>query len=264
MQPGERVVRTQQPKPGFRIPAALAAATAVGSTIWAYIEYAFRARPSLLVLALAVVLFAIAATTLLAFRAFFEFPSVQGPRPLPVSEAAPVVLGVGTRRGFVALLASAFSSLLAILLLPLRSLGPRPSQVLRATAWRNGVRLLTADGVALRVSDVPPGGFTPVVPAASPDDPNSSAVLVRLRPSGQVRAYSRICTHAGCAVCVFMPDTSLLVCPCHHSTFDVAAGGRVVSGPASRPLPELPLAVDAEGRLVASDDFEGPIGPVAG
>jgi nitrite reductase/ring-hydroxylating ferredoxin subunit len=105
-------------------------------------------------------------------------------------------------------------------------------------------------------TDLPPGGRAQVVPEAAPDDANSPAVLVRLRQSGQVRAYSRICAHAGCAVCVFLPDAALLVCPWHRSTFDAAAGGRGVSGPASQPLPELPLDVDAEGRLVATGDFD--------
>jgi ubiquinol-cytochrome c reductase iron-sulfur subunit len=88
------------------------------------------------------------------------------------------------------------------------------------------------------------------------------ATLVRLRDD--LRAYSRICTHAGCAVCVFRARESELVCPCHYSVFDAANGGAIVSGPASRPLPELPLGLDADGYLVAEGDFEGPIGPRGG
>ncbi len=72
-------------------------------------------------------------------------------------------------------------------------------------------------------------------------------------PDGIV-AYSKICTHAGCAISLyrvplFQPDEPrpALVCPCHYSTFDPADGGSVTFGPAGRPLPMLPLAVDGAG-----------------
>jgi ubiquinol-cytochrome c reductase iron-sulfur subunit len=35
----------------------------------------------------------------------------------------------------------------------------------------------------------------------------------------------------------------------------------VIFGPAKRPLPELPISVDAEGYLVAQSDFHEPVGP---
>ena len=41
-----------------------------------------------------------------------------------------------------------------------------------------------------------------------------------------------------------------LVCPCHYSTFDPADGGKVLFGPAGRPLPQLPL-VDRRRRQPA-------------
>jgi ubiquinol-cytochrome c reductase iron-sulfur subunit len=264
MQTDERILATKPPRPAYAVYAALTSTAAIGSAIWAYVEYAGRARTSWLALALAIVFFAVAATLLLAFRAAFAFHMVEGPRPAIPPAEAPLDGGTQPRRGLAALLVAGASSMLAILLLPLRSLGTQPRWALHATAWRRGVRLVTTEGVALGVADLPPGTSTPVVPDGSPDDGNSSAVLVRLRGSGELRAYSRICTHAGCAVCVFCPKDSLLVCPCHHSTFDAAAGGRVVSGPASQPLPELPLAVDADGLLVAAGDFDRPIGPLTG
>jgi len=42
---------------------------------------------------------------------------------------------------------------------------------------------------------------------------------------------------------------------------DLADNGRVVFGPAARPLPQLPLALDDEGYLVATSDFTEPVGP---
>ncbi|HEY7632232.1 MAG TPA: Rieske (2Fe-2S) protein, partial [Thermoleophilaceae bacterium] len=86
-------------------------------------------------------------------------------------------------------------------------------------------------------------------------------------PQG-ILAYSKICTHAGCALGLYRKPTfppvepgSALVCPCHYSTFDVTDGGTVLFGPAGRPLPQLPLMVDREGNLRAAGNFSGPVGP---
>ena len=85
---------------------------------------------------------------------------------------------------------------------------------------------------------------------------------------GGILAYSKICTHAGCAIALYRKPTfppvepgPALVCPCHYSTFDVANGGGVLFGPAGRPLPQLPLAIDASGGLRAAGNFSGPVGP---
>ena len=74
-------------------------------------------------------------------------------------------------------------------------------------------------------------------------------------------AYSKICTHLGCPVGLYEQQTHHLLCPCHQSTFDVTKDCAVIFGPAARPLPQLPLGVDAEGYLIATDDFQEPVGP---
>ena len=75
-----------------------------------------------------------------------------------------------------------------------------------------------------------------------------------------VLCYSKICTHVGCPISLWEQQTHHLLCPCHQSTFDLADSAKVVFGPAARPLPQLPLAVDEEGYLVAQSDFTEPIG----
>ena len=260
----QNVFETRPPRRGYAGGAVVALAVAIGATVWAYVEYVGAARVSLLALALAAVCFGVAFTILLAFRSAFAFSTVQAPRPTPTPTEAPVDFGVGARRGFVALLGTAAASLVAIVLLPLRSLGGAPRPTLHATAWRRGVRLLTVDGAPLRPQDLAPGSATPVVASTAPDDANSIAVLVRLRGSPTPRAYSRICTHSGCAVSMFRRAESQLVCPCHYSVFDAANGGEILSGPVSQALPELPLTVDADGFLVADGDFDRPIGPRCG
>ena len=73
-------------------------------------------------------------------------------------------------------------------------------------------------------------------------------------------AYSMVCTHAGCLVRERKKDH--LFCPCHASEYEVEAGAKVVGGPAPRALPQLPIGVSENGKLlVATGPFEGPIGP---
>ena len=56
-----------------------------------------------------------------------------------------------------------------------------------------------------------------------------------------ILCYSKICTHVGCPISLWEQQTHHLLCPCHQSTFDLADNGKVIFGPAARPLPQLPL-----------------------
>jgi arsenite oxidase small subunit len=82
-------------------------------------------------------------------------------------------------------------------------------------------------------SEVAPGG------AVRFKDSGNPAVLVHL-DSGDFVAYSAICTHQGCTVAY---QGGQLACPCHGSVFDPANNGAVVTGPATTPLPEIPVKV---------------------
>ena len=72
-------------------------------------------------------------------------------------------------------------------------------------------------------------------------------VLVRTS-SDEVRAFSSICTHQGCPVTEIKDGT--ISCPCHGSRFD-ASTGKVVAGPATTPLPPIPVVVRA-GEVYSS------------
>lgn len=272
------IVETRGPRAIHGRGALGGACVVLGSALWAYLEYAGPARTPLLALALAGVFFGTSATILLAFRASFPFRTERGPRPRTVPTPArhlPVVEQLDlddrrVRRRFLFLLGAAFTGLVGVVLLPLRSLGGWPKPTLRATAWRRGVLLTTIEGRPLRPADLPPGSSVPVVPRGDVHDSRSIVRLVRLRDATDrgsmldgVRAFSAVCTHAGCVVSMFRADSAELVCPCHFSVFD-ADDGRVLQGPASRDLAELPLALDDEGRIVAADELRGPIGPRLG
>ncbi|MBU2978484.1 Rieske 2Fe-2S domain-containing protein [Alteromonas sp. C1M14] len=72
-------------------------------------------------------------------------------------------------------------------------------------------------------------------------------------------AYSAICTHAGCPVTGWVSDDEHYMCPCHQSVFNPKDSGVVMSGPAPRNLPALPLAIDGD-EIVVAGSFNSWIG----
>jgi ubiquinol-cytochrome c reductase iron-sulfur subunit len=178
------------------------------------------------------------------------------------------------RRSVLKLFWAAGGALALAAVFPVRSLGPAPGRDLLGTAWRPGSRLVDEEGRPVRVETLPVGGTLTVFPESAERAGDSSVVLVRVEdrllqpragreswtPQGHV-AYSKICPHVGCPVGLYQADTHELLCPCHQSTFDVLDGARPSFGPATRSLPQLPLAVDGQGFLIAQGDFDEPVGP---
>jgi ubiquinol-cytochrome c reductase iron-sulfur subunit len=177
--------------------------------------------------------------------------------------------------------ALAFFPLPAIMLFG--DLGPNPGDSLRHTMWKKGTRL-TKDptGTPIKASDVTIGSVFHVIPEGLnelehhklEEKAKAAVLLVRLEPSDLneaedrkswsydgIVAYSKICTHVGCPVALYEQHTHSLLCPCHQSTFDVTNACKVTFGPATRALPQLPIAVDSEGYLIAQSDFTEPVGP---
>jgi rieske iron-sulfur protein len=73
-------------------------------------------------------------------------------------------------------------------------------------------------------------------------------------------AYTAVCTHDGCPVTAWDRNASTYMCPCHQSEFDPKNMGTLVVGPAYRPLPALPLALDEEGVITVAGDYTAPVG----
>jgi ubiquinol-cytochrome c reductase iron-sulfur subunit len=122
--------------------------------------------------------------------------------------------------------------------------------------------------------DLRVGGVLTVFPEGHPQAADSQAILIRMEPGQLVVqpgreawspdgyvAYSKVCTHAGCPVGLYEQATGQLFCPCHQSVFDAKDGARPTAGPATRPLPQLPLAIDPQGFLTAGGEFPEPVGP---
>ena len=72
-----------------------------------------------------------------------------------------------------------------------------------------------------------------------------------INDGGALRALSATCTHLGCTVRRLDQG---FVCPCHGSRYDDQ--GRVLGGPAPRPLRYVELSLDRRGRLVVDTAVE--------
>ena len=167
-------------------------------------------------------------------------------------------------------------------LILLRDLGPLPGKELEKTTWKSGTYLVTDPGNRrIKASDLEVGAVAQVLPEI--EDPEhrklsdiakDAVLLIRLRPQefnlepdrfamthDGIIAFSKICSHMGCAVALYEQQTKHLLCPCHQSTFDVTRAAKVIFGPAARPLPQLDITIDNEGYLVARQPFSEPVGP---
>lgn len=96
--------------------------------------------------------------------------------------------------------------------------------------------------VLVAAADVPVGGAKRVQ-----DPKTGDPMYVVHEQGGSFRAFSAICTHAGCTV-VFLSGRERFGCPCHGAVYD-ARTGDVLGGPAPRGLPEIPVTVSS-GQVV--------------
>jgi ubiquinol-cytochrome c reductase iron-sulfur subunit len=164
----------------------------------------------------------------------------------------------------------------------LRDLGPLPKNDLSTTNWAAGVRLVSdPGGRPITPADLEVGSVAQVLPELPEGTERTlenigkdAVLLIRIRPEefnlnaerlswtyNGIIAFSKICSHMGCAVALYEQQTKHLLCPCHQSTFDVTRAAKVIFGPAARPLPQLAIEVDSQGYLVAKQAFTEPVGP---
>jgi ubiquinol-cytochrome c reductase iron-sulfur subunit len=179
--------------------------------------------------------------------------------------------------------ATAGGALAVAALTPVLSLGPIwDTAPLQESPWARGRRVVDDHGAPIAADDINQETFYTGFPEGeSKENLGSPLIIVRLDPakihlppgrSGWaprgILAYSKICTHAGCAIELYRKPTfpvvepePALVCPCHYSTFNPADGASVIYGPAGRPLPQLPLMIDSDGNLRAAGNYSARVGP---
>ena len=79
-----------------------------------------------------------------------------------------------------------------------------------------------------------------------------TTVWVVKEASGEVTAFDPACTHLACAY-HWEDEQKEFLCPCHTSVFSV--DGKVVSGPAPRPLDRYVTKIEG-GKLLISPDIQ--------
>jgi ubiquinol-cytochrome c reductase iron-sulfur subunit len=282
-------------RPGSELAVVLLLLLAAGAAIGFVVVYAlerFSAQHELLGVTLALAFAFVAAALVVLGRRLLPAEELEEdyPEPEHAQEQAEVaetleqsVGGITRKRLLAAAGGTAGGAIGLAALTPALSLGPWfDVDPLYRTPWRPGRRLVDDKGEPMLADDVEHETFyTAFAEGASDRNVGSSLVVVRLDPADLrlpaeranwapegILAFSKVCPHAGCAVALYRKPTygptqpePALVCPCHYSTFDPSTGGDVLFGPAGRPLPQLPLAVDSKGELRASGNFSAALGP---
>ena len=221
-------------------------------------------------------------TEVVAHRHEFRSPDSDRKEFIEAVKSGAGAAGLGRRSLIKRSLGAALGLSALSPLLLLRDLGPLPKKELEKTTWKAGTHLVTDPGNRrIKASDLEVGAVAQVLPEI--EDPEhrklsdigkDAVLLIRLRPEEfnleadrlamtheGIIAFSKICSHMGCAVALYEQQTKHLLCPCHQSTFDVTRAAKVIFGPAARPLPQLDITVDSEGYLVARQPFSEPVGP---
>jgi ubiquinol-cytochrome c reductase iron-sulfur subunit len=290
-EPPEPIVEAGTPEPRAELAVVVLLVLAAVAAVGFIVAYALNASTQVLGAALTAAFALLSAALIVTAKRLVvsedlleEYPE---PHPEESQAVAQIVRESGSRITRKRLLATAAgvagTSMGVALVTPAVGLGPLfDSRPLYQTPWRRGRMLVDDNGVPLLADDIETKTFYTAFPAGAPqDEMGSPLVVVRLDPASLelppgrqdwapegILAFSKICTHAGCAIALYRAPTfaptqprPALVCPCHYSTFDPARGAEVIFGPAGRPLPQLPLTIDAGRRLVAAGTFSGPVGP---
>jgi Rieske Fe-S protein len=106
-----------------------------------------------------------------------------------------------------------------------------------APADSTGGQMGAAGGMQISTADVPVGGGKIL---------DSPPVVLTQPTAGAFKAFSSICTHAGCAVSEV--QQAQIICQCHGSIFS-AVDGSVLQGPASSPL--APVNITVRGSTIS-------------
>lgn len=76
----------------------------------------------------------------------------------------------------------------------------------------------------------------------------SKPVIVVRSQTGEVKAFSAVCTHLECTV-QYRKDLSVIWCACHNGKYDLT--GRNIDGPPPRPLEEYRVVMKGDDVFVS-------------
>lgn len=125
----------------------------------------------------------------------------------------------------------------------------------RCVDYLPGVRAVDNDKkpiqASLLLANAQPGTPLPVKGL-----PNTTYLVITEGPKFADYGIRPVCTHLGCTV-KWREEQKRFVCPCHGSQYDPQ--GRVVKGPAKRPLPLVTVVVKQDQiRLIDRDSGFDP------
>ncbi len=81
------------------------------------------------------------------------------------------------------------------------------------------------------------------------NSPVGAVLVVRTSPTSDLSAVNPTCTHAGCTV-NWAAKSQKFVCPCHASEY--GTDGKVLKGPATKPLKTYKAKIEGDSVLVSS------------
>jgi menaquinol-cytochrome c reductase iron-sulfur subunit len=154
-----------------------------------------------------------------------------------------------TRRNFmVRTIIGIFVFIGAVLAVPLAGFGILPVLRKRKPGWSD-----TGSVLDLAVNEPQERRFFEVVKTGWQEEKVERYIWLVKKPDGAVVAFAPNCPHLGCGYRWFSSDQRFK-CPCHASVFDIT--GKVLSGPAPRPLDTLETRVEDRKVLVKFEVFQ--------
>jgi menaquinol-cytochrome c reductase iron-sulfur subunit len=175
---------------------------------------------------------------------------MTSPRQPPETAGQEGMAGVsGPRRSFFVWMIRIIPTVMGLsLLIPLFGYVSAPAFRRRTDVW-------TPIG---KVADLPSGEpqeleYTSTIKDGWRTTSAKKGVWVVKQANGGITAFSPLCPHLGCGYRWNVPAKQFQ-CPCHGSLYDVT--GKVLAGPAPRPLDILPTKVEGGQLLVMYKDFK--------
>jgi nitrate reductase gamma subunit len=174
------------------------------------------------------------------------------PRSILVAEGparAPLPAGEVSRRGFLAMATGLLTFFVAVVAgIPL--IGEMIGGIYRERK-RQWVKV--TDVASLPVNQPVNPTFSMQVTQAYLREIELQKVWVVKHPDNTVTVFSPVCPHLGCHY-HWNPQTRHFECPCHGSIY--AMDGKVLGGPAPRPLDTLPEKVEGGTLMVEWEEFQ--------
>jgi ubiquinol-cytochrome c reductase cytochrome b subunit len=172
------------------------------------------------------------------------------PSGIDNKEESPSASAVGTtRRGFMRMMIGGISALITLAIgVPLIGNLIGPSFQRRRLTWSK-----IADIRSLPVGEPQKIDFSFNTKDAYLTETVMHSVWIVKGRSSEVTIYSPICPHLGCHY-DWNPQSKTFVCPCHGSIFSI--DGKVLGGPAPRPLDTLPFRVENGMLYVQWEEFK--------